>query len=109
MVLIKVKNYEHYNRAMGKYIKSRKHYQEEMAKGGYIKAEKGNEIARKARKADMKDYKPSGEMKQFLNSLNPDKKGNVKLSGNQIKYMESKGVTFDRDKIEKHIKEAQNG
>ena len=108
MVLIKIKNYEHYNRAMGKYISSRKHYKEEMARGGYINYDKAKEIAEKARKEGRKDYKPSAETRSFLNSLRPDKKGKVELSDRQIDYMKSKMETDD-NKVNNIIKEADNG
>ena len=50
-----VKNYEHYNHSMGKMIHSRKQYQEEMKKGGYIPYERAQEQAEKTRRSQTTD------------------------------------------------------
>lgn len=100
---IVVKNYEHLNRAMpnwdtpkGKHISSRKQYEEEIRRAGLTKYKEPVNQPYKKLKANPETIK-------FLNSLNPDKKGKVKLSDRQIDYMIKKGAIKDRDKYNKYI------
>jgi hypothetical protein len=93
-----VKNYEHYNRSMGKKITSKNQYNEEMKKGGYVPFEKGQELARQACDNRKKDYdylstKASEVIKSARNST--DKKGKVHMSDRLIDGMKEVGVNFD--------------
>jgi len=97
-MLIKVKNYEGYNRAMGKYIRSRKHYEEEMRKGGYIPF-------REASPKSMK-WVPSADLKKTLGDFKQmaDKKGKIKLGSRAIEKMEKMGVSFNPKFMPKGLK-----
>ena len=49
-----VKNYAHYNRALNKFISSKRDYNNEMARQGMIPFEQAKVIAEKAKQASMK-------------------------------------------------------
>lgn len=88
MIGIVVKKYEGYNRAMGKYIHSRKHYEEEMAKGGYIPF---REVSDKSMK-----WVPSADLKKTLGELKvTSKKGKINCGSKLKKKMESMGISFN--------------
>jgi hypothetical protein len=104
-----VKNYEHYNRSLGKYISSKKQYDEEMKKGGFVSFEKGCEIAERAREKLHKDYKElspkATEIIKFAQLIS-DKKGNIKPSDKLIDGIKEVGMRFDiPDWLPKHYKE----
>ena len=99
------KGYEHYNRALGKRIRSKSHYQEEMKRQGMIPKEAADEIARK--RTERKPYTPSQDARDIINSLRPDKKGNVRMSDRAIDKLKDMGMTTDKDKIQRHIKDAE--
>jgi len=103
-----VKNYSHYNRALGKYITSRDHYEKEMAKGGYVSFEQAEKMAEsyKARHSGgyngispkaMEVCKAAKEM--------ADKKGNLRIGNRLQKGMEKVGVSFDMSKLPKHYQD----
>ena len=96
-MLIKVKNWEHYNHAMGKYITSRAHYEKEMAKGNFIPFKESEKIVARARRDRDKPYKPSKEALDIMKSARAtaDKKGNVKLGSRAVDGMKKLGVSFD--------------
>ena len=96
MVEIISKDYNHFNRALGKQINSKKQYKEECKRQGMVTSEKGNDIAHKAKESNRNDYKPSKDTAQFYASLNKTKDGKVKLSGRQLEFMKKKGVSFKR-------------
>jgi len=94
---IVVKDYEHFNKALpnwdskqGKYISSKSHYENEVRKAGLTKFTEPTNSHNPTPKADK-------ETRTFLNSLNADSKGNVKLSDRQIDYMIKSGAIKDRD------------
>ena len=93
-----VKKYEHYNRALGKHITSKKQYENEMQRQGMVSADKGNEMAAKTRESRRKEYKPDKDTLQFVNSLHGDKNGKIQLSGRQLEFMKKKGVSLERPK-----------
>ena len=88
---IHVRNYDHYNKALGKHITSKRHYEEEMKRQGCVPFEKGQELVAKSRANQRKDYKISDESARFMNEvkLTADKKGNVKLGDRAIDYLNS--------------------
>jgi len=94
------KDISHYNRALGKYITNKRQYNDEMKRQGMVSKEKGDELARKAKERDHKDYKPTREHVQFLASVKnrTDKNGNVKLDGRQLEYMKKIGCQLKRPK-----------
>ena len=90
-----VKKYDHYNRAMGKRITSKKHYQEEMKKGGYIPYDQACQIAESI---EQKRNNPKLELSQKAREiietakLTADRKGNVKCGDRMIDAMKDVGV-----------------
>ena len=111
MVGIIVKKYEHVNRSFGnwntpkgKYISSRKQYNEEMAKGGFVSFEDGSEMAQAASKR--KEYRgispKAMEICQQAKNLS-DRKGNIAWTPKLVEAMKDVGVGFDYyDKLPKH-------
>lgn len=93
-------DYNHYNRALNKHIRSKRHYYDELKRQNMVPQEQGDDIARRAREKQHKDYKPNDETIKFLFQAKGtmDKSGKVKLSGRQIAYMEKIGVNFKRPK-----------
>lgn len=94
-----VKRYEHYNRPMGKYIRSKRHYEEETARGGFVSLEKGKELAEKHKRDHYKPYdKPSDKAMGLIRSvadMRPNKDGKIKLYDRQVDAMKKMGVSFD--------------
>ena len=112
MVGIIVKNYEHYNRAMGKYISSRKQYEQEMAKGGYVPFEDGCQMADIAKERNQKKYDGlSADKMRFLNQVKnmADRKGNIPLTDRFVKGLKEHKVIPEKDinydKLPKHYQE----
>jgi len=107
MANIIIKKYEHYNRAMGKYIRSKSHYKEEMAKGGFISAEEGHRVAEANQK--QKKWKPSGECIGVIKAIKnaADKKGNIVLGKHPkiVRAMKERGMSFDMSKVPKHYQD----
>jgi hypothetical protein len=114
MANIIVKEYQHFNRAMGKFITSKNHYEQEMAKGGYVPYEKAEQMAEIARENSKKKYdglsaktmKFFGEVKQMA-----DRKGNIKVSQRYIQGLKDHGVRVDcqYDKLPKSYRVDQGG
>jgi hypothetical protein len=107
---IVVKNYAHYNRAMGKYIGSKKEYEQEMVKGGYVPFEKAEQMAEAARERNTKKYDGLSESKmRFLSQVKDlaDKKGNIRTTDRFIKGLKEHGVKVDvnYDKLPKHYRQ----
>jgi hypothetical protein len=95
-----VRNYEHYNRAMGKYITSKAHYEREMQAGGYVPFEKAEQMAEKARSEQTKKYDGlSPEKMRFLNQVKglAGKKGNIEVTDRFVKGLKEQGVINERD------------
>jgi len=83
-----VKNYEHYNRAMGKYIRSKKHYEYEMKKGGYIPFTEA--------KSKQMEWVPSADLKKTLGELKVNShKGKINVEDKLIDKMQSMGMNFN--------------
>jgi len=92
-----VRNYEHFNRSMGKYIRSKKHYEEEMAKGGYVPY---SEVSPKSMK-----WVPSADLKKTLGELKvTSKNGKINCGSRLKKKMESMGVKFNPKFMPKDLK-----
>ena len=98
-----VKNYEHFNRSfknwdtpIGKYISSRKQYEEEMKRGGFVDYEKGSRIAEQnIKKFDYKGLSLEAENVIKAAHMMSDRKGNIKPSGRLINGMKDVGVKFN--------------
>lgn len=87
-----VKKYEGFNRAMGKYIRSRKHYEEEMKKGGYTPYE---EVSPKRMQ-----WVPSADLKKTLGEVYQQKE----VGGRLISKMKDMGVKFNPKFMPKDLK-----
>ena len=107
-----VKHYEHFNRSFknwdspkGKYISSKKQYQEEMAKGGFVPYESGDHQPKR------KEYKPSEATLKFLHQVKDmaDKKGNLPITTTFVKKLQDMKVVPKEpsfyDKLPKHYTE----
>ena len=90
-----VKDYQHYNRAMGKHIKSKRHYNQEMAKGGYVPLEQGKAMA-DAKQKEHK-WKPSKECLEATRHLMSRTDKNIVLAHypKLVDLMVSKGMKFE--------------
>ena len=98
-----VKSYEHFNRSLpnwdspkGKYIGSRKQYEQELAKGGFVKFEDGEQMAKAANlRQEYKGISPKArklcEQAKYL----ADKKGKIKWTTGLVNAMKEIGVGFD--------------
>ena len=107
-----VKKYEHFNRAMGKYIRSKKHYYEEMAKGGYVPSDEGHSLA--AAKSKEQKWKPSDKCIDVCREAMTmgDRDGNITLAHHPrlVREMEKTGMTFKLpDWLPKHYQDIKAG
>ena len=77
---INIKEYQHYNRTMGKYIRSKTHYEEELARGGYVSQDKMDAATESNRQRMENNYKASDELRELTTEVaqTADKKGNIK-------------------------------
>ena len=115
MANIIIKNYEHINSALpnwdtptGKYIRSRSHYEQELAKAGMVSFEQ----AEKNKVDPHKPYKGiSKEAMEVCNAAKDmaDKKGRLRIGTRLQKGMEKVGVSFDMDKLPKHYQDIEKG
>ena len=107
-----VKNYEHFNRSFnnwdtpqGKHIGSRKQYDEEMKRGGFVAYEKGLRIAEQSSKIKYKGLSTKAENIIRAASLIGDRKRNIKPSDRLIDGMKEVGVKFEvPDWLPKHYR-----
>lgn len=109
-----VKNYEHVNRSLpnwntpkGKYINSRKQYEEEMKKGGFVDYEHGSRIAEQNNINKDTYTALSLEAENVIKAarLIKDRKGNIKPGSRLIDGMKKVGVKFNvPDWCPKHYK-----
>jgi hypothetical protein len=98
MANIIIKNYQHYNRSMGKWIGSRKEYEAEMVKGGYVPFEKGEQMAEAARARMRKPYDGVSEKTmKFMHEVKSmaDSKGNIKVSDRYVQGLRDHGIKVD--------------
>ena len=96
MANIIIRKYEGYNRAMGKYIKSKRHYEEEMRKGGYVTEEKGRQMAEKRQHELRQEYKLTKKAQSVIeNAKNHIRKdGLVHPSDKLIEGMKEVGINY---------------
>ena len=94
-------NYEGYNRALGKYISTKRQYENEMQRQGMVSQEKGEELARKAKERNQKPYVLGDKTKDLLTYANSikDRKGNIKLGDRAIDAMKKMGMKFERPNV----------
>lgn len=103
-----VKNYQHYNRALGKYINSKREYDYEMKSRGFVPYEEGCAMAEAKEKE--KKWKPSEKLVNMIKNAKDlaDKKGNIVLGKHPklVDAMKKQGVSFDLpDWLPQHYKE----
>lgn len=98
----------HYNRAMGKFIRSERQYKEEMKRGGYCSHEEAKERVKRHYDRTHKPYVPTRKAHQIVEACHPDRHGNVSMPGRAIDALKDMGVTFDKKKIEEMTKEKQD-
>ena len=106
------KNWEHYNRALGKQIRSKRHYFEELRKGGYVSQEEGNRLAESNRSKSQKAYTLDSKTDEFLRHIKQttDSNGNVKLSDRAIdKLVEMGAIAKKSDVAKLERKEVKGG
>ncbi len=86
-----IKNYDHYNRAIGKHIRSKDHYDYEMKSNNYITHE---EAIERSKNNGNKEYVLSQNGWDIINSAknSKDSKGRVKLSDRTIDAMKKIGA-----------------
>ena len=100
-VTIICKKWDHYNRALGKYINTKRQYDNEMAKQGMVSFEKGKELAEKHKRDTHKPYdRPSEKAMALIRSFESqrpghNKNGKIRLNPQQIQGMKELGVSFD--------------
>jgi hypothetical protein len=91
-----VKSYGHINKSFGgwdtpqgRIVKNRDHYDRLMKEQGMVSFEKAQEMADKAKEANIKPYVLSKTSQDIINSvrLSADRKGNVKLGDRAIKAL----------------------
>lgn len=103
-----VKKYDHYNRAMGKYISTKKQYYDEMKRGGYVPSDEANNLADNHNKE--KQWVPSDKCINMIKNAKDmtDKDGNITLGKHPrlVKAMEDSGMKFKLpDWCPKHYQE----
>ena len=96
MANIIIKNYEHYNRSMGKYITSKAHYEREMREGGYMDSDKAKALAEANKGHGRKEYELSDKARAVISCAkdSADSKGNIKPSDKLIEGMKDVGCNF---------------
>jgi hypothetical protein len=101
-----VKKYEHYNRAMGKWIGSRKQYEQEMVKGGYVPFDKAEQMVEQAKERNTKKYDGLSEDKmRFLYQVKnlADKDGNIPTTERFVEGLKKhKVISRDLSNLPKH-------
>ena len=108
MANIIVRKYDGFNRTLGKHIRSKRHYQNEMAKQGFVSWEEGQRLVDRAKEKSRTDHKPSDKAMKFMFAMKSkaDKKGKVKLDDRAVDYMAKEiGVNFYNENIPKHYQE----
>ncbi len=91
-----VKRYEHFNRSLGKYISTKKQYNDELKRGGYVPYEEGCRLAENKQK--VKTYKPSKECVEMMRTVMDKKKDKTIVLGHYPKLVEGMkkmGMRFD--------------
>ena len=106
-----VKNYQHYNSSMGKYIRSKREYLNEMAKGNYLPYEKACQVAEKARSNNKKPFALSKKAQEVIQNArnSSDRRGKVHLSDRLVGGMKEVGVNFYNNNIPKHYRVDMGG
>ena len=102
-----IKKYQHVNRSFagwdtpkGKYISSKKQYDEEMKKGGFVGYEEGRKVAEQVNsKSYNRELSPKAKDVIKAARLMSDRKGKIKPSDKLIDAMKEVGVNFNKPKF----------
>lgn len=86
-----VKNWSHYNSALGTYVKNKDHYDSLMKKGGYVSYEEQNDRCKDNGNKPFVLSKEAGDVIKAA-KLKRDGKGRVKLDGKLGDKLVSMGV-----------------
>ena len=108
MANIIIKKYDGYNRSLGCYINSKRHYEKVMHEKGMCTFDEGVKLVEKANKDRYKPYdKPSDKAMEIIRSarLTGDKNGKIKCSDNMVKAMEDLGMSFKKQELPKDTKQ----
>lgn len=83
----------HYNRAMGKVIKSESQYKDEMKRGGYVSYDQCKETV-KNNLEKQRQFSVSSGAQEWMRDVksSSDSKGNVRLSDRQIDALKERGM-----------------
>lgn len=101
--------FKHYNHALGCYIYSKEHYKHEMKKQGQVPQSMAEEMREDWEKRNPnREYKTSKKCHQLINHMTSQSKSNngmIRLGDHPkvVKEMESMGMSFDMDKLDKMI------
>ena len=99
-----VKNYQHYNRTLGKYISTKRQYFDELKRRGLVTYEEGCKLAQEKQKESK--WIPSKDCVDVMKTLydTPDRKKTIRLMDYPkiVEKMKEKGVSFDMDKLPKY-------
>lgn len=101
-----VKNYQHYNRALGKYISTKKQYNEELRQQGFVSFEEGCKLAEK--KSKESKWIPSKNCTDMMREVLDKKDKNIVLGQHPrlVDGMRKMGVKFELpDWLSKHYQE----
>lgn len=103
-----VKNYTHFNRALGKFIRNKSEYDYEMKSRGFVPYEEGCQLADNKNKE--KQWKPSDKVINMIKNTKDlaDKKGNIVLGQHPklVDAMKKQGISFEMpDWLPKHYQE----
>jgi len=93
-----IKNYNHYNRALGKYIGSKREYDYEMKSRGFIPYEKGRQLAESKEKVSQ--WIPSKDCVEMVKATltMKDSKGNFKPTSQMLNKMKEKKISLEMPK-----------
>ena len=116
MANIIIRNYEHINSSFpnwdtprGKYIRSKAHYEQEMAKAGLVPFDKAEQMAEQARAKSHKPYALSEKARKFIGAVKntAGKDGKITVSDRFVDGLRKVGVNVDcnYDKLPSHYKE----
>lgn len=101
-----VKKWEHYNRALGKYISTKKQYFNELRRQGFVPFEEGCRLAEK--KSKESKWIPSKTCTDMMREVLDKKDKNIILGQHPklVEGMKKMGVKFDLpDWLPKHYQE----
>ena len=110
MPYIIVKRYQHFNRSLNKWIGSRKQYEQEMIKGGYVDFDKAEQLSEAVRQRNTKKYDGlSDKTMKFIYQVKDmaNKDGTIPVTDRYVQGLKDNGVRLDV--LPKHYRVDQGG